>query len=421
MRYVVWDRARSFRATVHRWLPLATVLVGAPVLHAAGRRSGSEPVGLASLRSILVIRLDEAGDVVMTSPFLRELRHNTPRARITLVVKPQVRELVERCPYVDEVLTYDPAARGELRRHWNALGLARRHLWRRRYDLAVVPRWDTDYYHAAYLAYMSGALRRVGYSERVTRGKTTGNRDFDRLFTRVFCTTNVAHEVRRGLDLVEWLGGTVEREDLELWTGDDDEVFARHVLATLAVPPVVLVPGARASKRRWPVEWYASLAEWIVEDLGHPVVLVGGPGEEPLARAVRGRLHDRVIDTVGTAGLRQAAALIRRSRCYVGNDTGPMHLAAAAGVPVVEISCQPVGGDPAHSTSLERFGPWRVTRRVCQPESARRPCASGCESTEPHCILGVDVAQVKRAVLEVLSDGPGLSQLTRPETWRAYT
>src|SRR5512141_888224 len=117
---------------------------------------------------MLVVRLDEIGDVVLMSAFLRELRRNASDASITLVVKPGTRELVERCPYVNEVLPFDWGASGRmatLRLRARAAAMARKELWPRRFDLALHPRWDADYYQASFLTYFSGAATRVGYSE----------------------------------------------------------------------------------------------------------------------------------------------------------------------------------------------------------------------------------------------------------------
>ena len=122
------------------------------------------------------MRLDEIGDVVMTTPFLRELRRNLPGAWITLAVKPSLFNLVELCPYVNEVLTYEKelqksVAFALLRHHWRDIKSAVAFSRKQPYDLAIVPRWDTDYYNASYLAYFSGAPWRIGYSESVTECK----------------------------------------------------------------------------------------------------------------------------------------------------------------------------------------------------------------------------------------------------------
>src|SRR5271157_5620018 len=127
--------------------------VGSPLYFLAGRRA-HKGISLKSARAILVVRLGEIGDTVLTTPFLRELRRNAPGGWITLVVKPEAFNLVELCPYVNEVVTFDWPVSGQagtLKGHARALALAATRLWKRRFDLALLPRWDVDYYHATYL------------------------------------------------------------------------------------------------------------------------------------------------------------------------------------------------------------------------------------------------------------------------------
>jgi len=204
----------------HPMVPWLTRRLGEPAFRLLGMRRASGEPTLAGVRHILVVRLDEVGDVVMTGPFLRELRANARQARITLVVKESVANLVELCPYVDEVLTFEWLARGParaLRLHLRALRLARRALWPRGVDLAIVPRWDVDWYHGAFLAYLSGARQRVGYSVGVVQHKQRLTPGYDQLFTRVLGDAPASHEVERNLEVIRRLGGTVGSVALEAW------------------------------------------------------------------------------------------------------------------------------------------------------------------------------------------------------------
>src|SRR5271166_4625161 len=140
---------------------------------------------LADARSILVVRLDALGDVVLTGPFLRELRHNAPKARITLVVQPSTFNLVELCPYVDQVLKFQVNSDhpSQMRLAWRFLTFCARHIWTRRWDMAINPRFDVDPYGATLLLWLSRASRRVGYSQYVTPGKARHSPWHDRCLT----------------------------------------------------------------------------------------------------------------------------------------------------------------------------------------------------------------------------------------------
>ena len=388
--------------------------MGEPLFRLLGRRRTGREVELSKVKRVLVVRLDEIGDVVMTTPLIRELRRNLPDAQITLVVKPQVRNLVELCPYVDEILIYDWNINGhipwhnlQLRRHGRALRLAWKYLWKQRFDLVIVPRWDADPYHASFVAYFSGAPWRVGYSSNVTEHKRRLNRGYDRLFSHVLDDNKARHEVEHNLDVLPFLSGNVQEDRMELWVGQEDESFAQEVLRLHGVNRhdllVAFGPGAGARKRLWSLPSFVKLEAWLKKEYGAHIVLVGGPGEEQLGQELHRQLGDRVINVVGRTTLRQTVALLKRCHLYVGNDAGPMHLAAAIGTPVVEISCHPLGGSPLHENSPSRFGPRGVPYSVIQPENPLHPCFDACIADQAHCILGIGVEKVKEAVEEQLS------------------
>lgn len=373
-----------------------------PVLTIVRRRSQIPFSQLADAKHVLIVRLDEIGDSVLMSPFLRELRRNLPNAKISMVTKPAVTNLVERCPYVDVVLSYEcDAGEGRMktwRRHWRALRLDRR-FWRQDpVDLAILPRWDSDIYHGAFVVYFSGAPRRVAYSEQVNNIKRQINAGYDTLFTDVLTDGGLEHEVERNLNLLRFLGGSVDSDRLELWLDPEDEQFADQLLDRRKASGVIAMGiGARDPKRIWPTSDFVQLGEWISDTLGARILLLGGREGKAVAEQLCTHLGEAAINIVGGTTLRQASALLKRCRLYVGADTGPMHLAAAAGVPVVAISCHPKNGSPMHANAPERFGAWGVPAINLRPE-ARPPCRESCIATEPHCILGVSLETVKEAV-----------------------
>jgi heptosyltransferase-2 len=388
----------SVRAT--RWL-------GRP-LHAGAR--DTTRVGLGEARRILVVRLDRIGDVVLTLPMLEALRRNAPEAELTLVVRPEARELARACPAVDRVLAFEPGGDGrlaELGRHIRAWGFAARHFWGHRPDLAIVPRLDLDVYHATVLAYLSGSPRRVAYSERVSQKKAARNAGYDQLVTDRLEGRSVKHEVERNLDVVRALRGTVGTAGFSLALPAEAGRYADAALAELGAegPLIALGLGAGEAKRRWPVDRYVELGRWLVSELDARLVVVGGPGEEPLGRTVEESLDGAVLNLVGRTTLLQAAAVLERATLFIGNDTGVMHLAAAQGTPVVEVSCHALSGLPEHRNAPTRFGPWGVPNRVVRPATPVPPCEGWCQGREAHCILSVEVGAVRDAAALLVDDG----------------
>lgn len=399
--------ARRFSAEILFWL---TYLPGSVLFWRLRPHVRKSELDLTQVRRILIVRLDEIGDVVLTTPLLRELRQNLSSAWITLVVKPEIFNLVELCPYLNEILTYNWRAGWllkALRRHWRAWRLASNHLWRRCFDLAILPRWDIDGYHGTFLMALSGAPTRVGYSEEVTIAKSAYNRGFDRLLTQVMRDGSIRHEVEHNLNVVRFMGGEVRDHRLELWLGESDELFADEWLRRHEVKPnglsVALGPGAGAPKRRWPLDSYAQIGEWLQNQYQVRIIIVGGPEDKPAGRELQNRLGHSAIDASGQTTLRQGAAILKRCALYIGNDAGPMHLAAAARIPVMELSCHPIHGSDWSANSPRRFGPWGTKSVIIQPKLPRAPCVDECSATVPHCILGISAEQVKEALTKLFS------------------
>jgi len=366
-------------------------------------------VEISEILNILVVRPDEIGDVIMMSPFLRELKRNLPHTHISLVVKPAVRELVEHCPHVDEILTFDwksstywPAFRNYAR----ASDFAKRELKSRHFDLAIVPRWDADWYYSSFIAYFSAARYRLGYSEAVSAEKRKHNRGFNGLFTHTVYDDLPKHEVERSLDLLGYLGFSILSDALELWTTPEDEAHAAQVLEDHSVRPgealIAFGAGGRHPYKMWPLENFAELAASICKEYPCRIMAAVDPSEVELGMKLQKRVGDSLIDVTGRATLRQFAALLKRCQLYVGNDSGPKHLAAAAGVPIVELSWSERSAILVPSSIVNRFKPWNAPHRILAVEHAVPPCSGACTARESHCIRGITVDMAKEAVLEQL-------------------
>lgn len=367
-------------------------------------------MNLSKIQRILVLRLDAIGDVILTTPFLRELRRNFHNAYISLVVNHRAYDLVKLCPYVSEVIACrdlgvinkaDP-----LRNYLLTIWFAFEYLRGRRFELVLIPRWDIDWYNATLLAYLSGAKIRVGYSEKVYPGKALQNKGFDSFLTHPIDIRELKHEVERNLDVLRFLGLKVLDDSLELWTSEEDEDFAESFLVKSGIKREFLIavaPGASWLRKRWPIERFLEVCRWILKHCNAKFLVLGGKGEEELGIFLEENLKGNVINLVSKITLRQAVALLKRTKLFIGNDSSPMHMAAACGVPIVAIFCHPKGGNPNAPNSPFRFGPWKAKNIVLQPEEPTPPCVDECRENKAHCILGVRVDQVISAVSSLLN------------------
>lgn len=383
-----------------------------PTLWVAGwaRKKPTAPVQRPP--RILVTCLAGIGDFVLLTPFLRELRRNYRHSAITLVVSPNSTPIAIECPYVDRVLTFERCPNDPILSRPRNLGPFVDYL---RYvtefahgelvghiDLAIQPKWDADPEFATLLTVLSQAPRRIGYEERASVTKRWCNFGQDRLFTDVLPANGVRHETERGLDVLRYLGGTVEQSAPELWTTVDDERNAASFLAQRGVPddmPMVAFGiGGTQGRRHWP--YYGELIESLQSRLAFTPLLLAGPSDRPLVERIVAARPNTVV--ANDLPLTTVLRLLSRCAVFVGNDSGPMHLAATAQCPVVEVSCHPLGANPAHGNSPERFGPVTDRKTILRPTPAAPQCSDGCVAEVAHCIANVAVDAVATAVLQQL-------------------
>lgn len=326
---------------------------------------GDAPLpSFSQVRDIMVIRLDEIGDFVLTTAFLRELRRAAPTARITLVVKAALRPLVENCPYLNQILVFNGKSDGggwhTFKRRAGMLAFRFRYLCGRKFDLVLLPRRGPDYQEAEFLAHLCAK----GASIVMCREPGDVSRSAPFASAHYFKNPTLEHEVLHHLHLLEWCGaGEIKNSNLELWLTDEDRQFAQGVLPKEGAY-VALGTGAGDLQRCWPVERYAALAEWLGKEYQLKAVLFGA-GQDPS--------FPGAINLIGRTTLRQTAASLARCQLFIGNDSGVKHLAAAVGVPVLEISAFRQGGNSGHHNSPDRFHAWGVPGQVIRPSSGSGP------------------------------------------------
>ncbi len=215
------------------------------------------------VRSILVVRLDQLGDLVLTTPLFRELKRLYPGSHCTVVVRPQHRSILTTNRNVDEILTLD-----SLQAKWLPLGARRlaaavwfywARLRHRHFDVAISPRWDVDEDLATLLCVLANASCRVGYSSGVTAAKRKFNRGFDAAFDVLLPPGPLQHEVERNLAVVEALGGHAASRRLEICLSECDRKFAAELLQHHDGGRLLVAVGigGGAPGRKWPLERYA--------------------------------------------------------------------------------------------------------------------------------------------------------------------
>ena len=357
--------------------------------------------------SAIIFRLDQLGDVVLTTPLFRELKRHYPSAHCTVVVRPEYREILTTNPNVDEILVlrsvnakWLPAGLRCLLSAWRFYRTA---LSGRRFDLAISPRWDVDDSLATMLCTLTDAAQRVGYTSKTSPSKAAINRGFDAAFDVLLPSGPCRHEVERNLAIVEALGGGVGSRALDIRVTERDRSFARELLTNHDNRRrlIAIGIGGRAGGRKWPLRNYAECIRRLDKQRSVQPLIVCSADEDSEAVELSAMLPVSPYVLSGLP-LRRVCAVLQRCHVFIGNDSGAAHLAAAMDCPVVVVSRHPMDGDASHANSPVRFGPWCRRSRVLQPPSGEGGCKAACRSLEPHCILQVTIEQVVKAVHELL-------------------
>ena len=341
-------------------------------------------------RRILIIKLGSIGDVVHTVPALVDLKRFFPEAEIDWLVESKARVLLDGNPWLHEVVEIDTH---KWRRSWSFATLAEMRriagkLRSRRYDVAL------DFqglWKSAVLGRIAGARRLIGFD------RTTLKEPGCRMFYDEQIKPGPA--VRHVIDIYKELLRSLEvipgPHRFQLSVPSEDEQYISEQLSSRQINDFVIVnPGGGWETKNWAPENYALLHDRLQQETGLPSVLTWGPGEQPLV--------DRILRVcVGTppvtfpASLRQLVALLRRARLFIGGDTGPLHLAAACGTPIVGIY---------GPTDPLRNGPFSTEDIVVSHQVPCGPCYKRtCPIYNKECLRLVQVDEVFQAALRRLA------------------
>lgn len=311
---------------------------GSPILHQPGAVG---PVGPNILHRVLVVKLAGIGDLLTAFPALEALRKGYPQAEITALITPQTESLLQGSGLVDRVMVLDKYlfddAGGFLRtRSLAALVRLARQLRGHSYDAVLLLHHLITWAGVAKYALLtlaSGAPLRVGLDDG--RGWFLNLSARDRGFGGL-------HEVNYWLEVVGALGVANPDPKVRLSWGPEEEGFAEESWRALGLSRADQVfaihpgCGGYSPVRRWSPEGFAAVADALARD-GLVSLVVAGPGEEGIAGQVVEAAEVRSLLLTGMPTPRHLAAVLARCRLFVGNDSGVMHLAVAAGLPVVAV------------------------------------------------------------------------------------
>ncbi len=359
-------------------------------------------IGPEDLRRVLLVRLDNMGDVLLTTPAFRAVRRALPGAHLALMAGPAGCAVGRLNPDVDETILYRALNEDvyfELPQDPGREMAAVETLKGGGFDAAIIfTSYKQSALPAAYLCYLAGIpVRAAGSFEGPGSLLTHRHRYAE--------TVPPRHESLRGLELTEALGFPRVEPEMVLEPRPGDEEEAATILGRLGVDRFLLLhPGSSASSRTYPAERYARVVEELSSGTGLPVLVTGGPGEEELAREVAGSSG---LPLGGETGLGTFAALVGRAELVVTNNTGATHVASAMKTPVVTVFA---GTNPA-----EQWGPWRTPNRLLTHPVPCSPCYKRVCPIGHECLTGIAPGTVTGAALELLEEGKARAGASRRE------
>jgi len=339
-------------------------------------------------KKILITRTDRIGDVLLSTPAIKALRRSLPQSHIAVMVRPYARDIVLGNAYLDEIIVYDKY--GAHRRFWQTIKFARA-LRKKRFDLVLVLH-PTNRQHI--ISFLAGIKKRVGFkrnlsfllTDKIGHKKQEGQR----------------HELEYTLDIIRYLGIKVEDKDLFMPIRKDSEIYIEEFLSGCGWRKgdrmVVLHPAASCPSKIWPIERFAQVADRLFEEFKVKIAVVAGPDDVSLGKDLGGLMHKPWINALGKTTISQLASLLRRSCLFVSNDSGPVHIARAQGVPVVAIF-----GRSQPGLMPRRWGPTGEDNIVLHKDVGCRVClAHNCQKGFA-CLKAISVEEVLAAARKLIA------------------
>jgi len=352
---------------------------------------------IGPVQSILILQTKFIGDLVLSSVLAKNLELEYPGARITFFCAAGFETFLTSDGIAAEAISFrrsrmrgTPAERGQ------ELYTAVRKLRRSRFDLAIDL---TDSRTSRFILRMVSARTKIAYDPPE---KPLGR--WERQPANCLAKANGSggrHYLHRYLAPLDALGMPVRVRFPSIHpspgqTGEADTLLGRHGLGPGSF--IAIHAGASVKGRCWPPERFATAIDDISRRAGLACALVGGPDEQELALSVMQASRSPVVNLVGAMSLEILLAVLERARLFLGNESGPMHMAAAAGTPVVGLF---------GLTEPSRWGPVGVPNIVVQPSMPCECIAPGiCQPpnvSKVCCVWRLDVASVVDAVCELLS------------------
>ncbi len=334
------------------------------------------------MRKILIVNVNWLGDTLFVTPFIRAVREKYPDSYIAVLSHPRCYEILEGNPNINEIIIYD-----ERKQHKNILCRFSMvsYLRSKKFDEAFILRRSLS---RGLLLLFSKIPVRTGYKS--IRAGFLLTKKVDRPAEKM-------HKVEYFLNLARAVGIETKNRNYEISISETDMKKAEKISADTGIKGkrfIALNAGGNWDPKRWPAENFAKLGDEISERSGASVVLTGAEKDIALAEKISGLMKHKPFILCGKTNLKTLGAIFKKAVCVISNDSGPMHLAAAAGAPVIAI----FGPTSPELTGPYGRGKYKVLRKDI---GCKVPCYD-LKCKDNRCMKAITVEEVLGAFNEII-------------------
>lgn len=332
-------------------------------------------------KRILVVKLDHIGDVLLATPVFSNLRRAYPDAEIHALTGSWSRIILENHPDVSKVFEYNSPM---FCRSGHPTSLRKtiqlyRELRQSNYDLLIELRGDWRFVIFALLRFTTRRINRAS----LQLANKFGSRSF-----------SGPHETIRNLDVLEQAGISTPIQNTTFAVKAEDKKWSSDFFKSRQIdgesPIIAIHPGSPIPQKRWLTERYAELADWLIAQKQAKILFVGVKDEIPIISEIQDQMQGESVNIAGETNVPQLASILLKSNIFIGNDSGPMHLAAAVGTHTIGLFGP---GDP------ERFAPVGEKCLTIRKKLDCPPCpGKECKFNSEGCMSMIQVTDVIKCI-----------------------
>ncbi len=338
------------------------------------------------MKNILIVKLSAIGDVIHALPVSYAIKETYPDAHLTWVVEPTAYDILADNPYIDDIIIFEKKRFRTLRGFLDEIRPFRIELRARKYDAAL----DLQgLFKSAAIVAQSGAKLRLG-TANMREGSFYVSRSIKGIHAK-------GHIVERYLDVARALGCRVEEVRFPITVTSDDADRANALLNTEGVREesrfAVLAIGANWPNKRWPMKYFAILADWLYREKIIPVIIGNGRLDKGLVQDIEDLTEVPPVNLVGRTNFKELSHILKRASFVIGGDTGPVHLAAGIGTKTIMLM---------GPTDANRNGPYRQIENALEIPRAckacwKRSCPKGID-----CLAILSIEDVQEKIRKIL-------------------